>query len=138
MDTSIFPDKNIKPSEESLKKAIGKSFKNWQIIYKNVHSEFKDAVDEWTYSGTKFGWSFRIKDKKRVIVYLLPREKYFKAALVFGKKATDEVMESKVSKEIIDELSKAKAYAEGRGIRVDVNEKNLKDVLTLIDIKLRN
>jgi hypothetical protein len=138
MDTSIFTDKNLKPDEAALKSALGKTFKNWQKIHKYVHSEYKDAFDEWSMTGVKYGWSFRIKDKKRVIVYLLPRDKYFKAALVFGQKATDEIMSSKVDKEIKDELNAAKVYAEGRGIRIDVNDKNVKDVLLLIDIKLRN
>jgi hypothetical protein len=138
MDTSIFNDKNLKPDDTALKTALGKAFKNWQMIHKYVHSKYKDAFDEWSMTGAKYGWSFRIKDKKRVIVYLLPRDKYFKAALVFGQKATDEVMESKVNKEIKEELSNAKAYAEGRGIRIDVDDKNVKDILTLIDIKLSN
>lgn len=47
-------------------------------------------------------------------------------------------MSSKVDKEIKDELNAAKVYAEGRGIRIDVNDKNVKDVLMLINIKLRN
>jgi hypothetical protein len=138
MDTSIFTDKNIKPDDGALKKAIGKSLKNWQTIHKYVHTKYPDALDEWNYPGAKYGWSFRIKDKKRAIVYLLPRDKYFKAALVFGQKATDEVMDSKVNNVIKEELSNAKAYAEGRGIRIDVDKKNVKDILTLIDTKLSN
>jgi hypothetical protein len=138
MDTSIFSDKNVKPDEGALKKAIGKSLKNWQLIHKYVHTKYPLAIDEWNFPGAKYGWSFRIKDKKRAIVYLLPRDKFFKAALVFGQKATDEVMDSKVNKEIKEELRNAKAYAEGRGIRIDVDDKNVKDVLTLIDIKLSN
>lgn len=138
METSIFTDIKVKPDNDALKKAIGKSFKNWQVIHKYVHTKYPDAIDEWSFPGAKYGWSFRIKDKKRAIVYLLPREKYFKAALVFGQKATDEVMKSVVYNVIKDELSKAKPYAEGRGIRIDVDYKNVKDVLTLIDIKLSN
>jgi hypothetical protein len=138
MDTSVFADKNIKPGESDLKRALGKAFKYWQIIHKYVHSEYENAFDEWSMTGAKYGWSFRIKDKKRVLVYLLPRDIYFKAAFVFGQKATDEIMKSTVGKEIKDELSAAKVYAEGRGIRFDVNDKNVKDVLLLIDIKLRN
>ena len=138
MDTSIFNDRSIKPDDDALKKAIGKSIKNWKLLHKYVHMKCSEASDEWNYPGTKYGWSFRIKVKKRAIVYLLPREKYFKAALVFGQKATDEVIISKVNEGIKEELSKAKPYAEGRGIRIDVDDKNIKDIFTLIDIKLSN
>ena len=138
MDTSVFTDKDLKPDETALKSALGKAFKNWQKIHKYVHSEYEDAFDEWSMTGAKYGWSFRIKDKKRVLVYLLPRDKYFKAAFVFGQKATDEILKSNAGKDIKEELVAAKVYAEGRGIRFDVDDNNLKDVLLLIDIKLRN
>jgi len=138
MDTSIFSDKYIKPDDAALKSALGISYKNWQKIHNYVHLKYAAAIDEWSITGAKYGWSFRIKDKKRIIVYLLPRDKYFKTAFVFGQKATDDVMNSKVSNEIKNELNKAKVYAEGQGIRIDVNDKNIKDVLQLIDIKLRN
>ena len=85
----------------------------------------------------KYGWSFRIKDKKRVIVYLLPREHYFKVAFVFGQKATDELMNGPVDPEIKKELAAAKVYAEGRGIRIDVTkEEMLQNVRLMIDSKL--
>lgn len=78
-----------------------------------------------------------MNDKKRVIVYLLPREAYFKVAFVFGQKATDAILNSTISDEIKNELLSAKAYAEGRGIRIDVREPEvLKDILRLIEIKL--
>lgn len=138
MDTSIFSDKNIMPNEKLLKDALKDSYKLWQKIYKYVHTNYSDAIDNWNYTSAKYGWSFRINDKKRAIIYLLPRDKYFKTAFVFGQKATDEIMKSKVNKSIKDELKSAKVYAEGRGIRIDIDDKNIKDVLLLIDIKLRN
>ncbi len=138
MEASIFQDKSIKPDEKSLKKALGIVFKNWQTIHKHVHTKYKDAIDDWNYPGVKYGWSFKIKDKKRAIVYLLPRDKYFKAAFVFGQKAAEEILKTNVSKEIKEELTNAKVYAEGRGIRINVDDNNINDVLTLIDIKLRN
>ena len=63
----------------------------------------------------KYGWSFRIKDKRRAIIYFLPRKKYFKVAFVFRQKAYDIILESDISDEIKTELSKAEKYAEGRG-----------------------
>jgi len=91
----------------------------------------------WNYSGDKYGWSFRIKDKKRAIIYLLPRDKFFKIALIFGQKATDAIMDSQVNSSIKSELASAKVYAEGRGIRIDImDETILNDLKILIDIKI--
>jgi Protein of unknown function (DUF3788) len=46
-------------------------------------------------------------------------------------------MNSDISKDIKTELQKAKVYAEGRGIRIQVTNMNLmKDLKKLIDIKI--
>lgn len=137
MDTSVFTNKASVPGDGDLFVELKETYDWWNEIRDYVHSVYPDAVDEWHYSGQKFGWSFRIKDKKRVIVYLLPREGYFKAAFVFGQKATDAVMESTVAETIKEALRAAKVYAEGRGIRIDLrNAETVKDVRLLAGIRL--
>ena len=72
-------------------------------------------------------------------MYFLPRDGFFKVAFVFGQKATDKVMESSVSDFIKAELQNAKVYGEGKGIRIEIREKeNLDDIRKLIRIKLEN
>ena len=72
-----------------------------------------------------------------MIIYLLPRDKYFKVAFVFGQKATDSILKSKISSEIMNELKSAKVYSEGRGIRISVTDKTLvNDVQKLISFKI--
>jgi hypothetical protein len=137
MDKSIFTDKTKIPSEIDLKNSLGDVFTIWQTIKDYTYSKYPEAFIEWNYPGDKYGWSFRMKDKKRVIIYLLPREKFFKVAFVFGQKATNTIMDSKISEEIKKELESAKVYAEGRGIWVDIiDDTLLKDIKELIDIKL--
>ncbi len=137
MDTSVFMDKGKIPGDNDLLAELKETFELWNFIRNHVHDVYPEAKDEWNYSGSKFGWGFRIKDKKRVIIYLLPREGFFKAALIFGQKATDAVMKSEVADQIKEELLSAKVYAEGRGIRIDVrNSQVLKDIQEMIAIKL--
>lgn len=95
--------------------------------------------EEWNFPGEKYGWSFRIKDKKRAIIYRLPRDHFLKVAFVFGQKACDIIFQRGVPEAIKSDLRSAKAYAEGRGIRIDVkSKKQLKDIHFLIDTKLAN
>lgn len=139
MDKSIFTDKKLVPTETDLVDSLGESHDRWKTIKEYVYLKYPAAVEEWNYPGEKYGWSFRIKDKKRAIIYLLPREKSFMVAFVFGQKATDTIMNSHVSPAIKSELDAARAYAEGRGIRIDiVNDEILDDVKELIDIKIAN
>jgi hypothetical protein len=139
MDTSVFTDKKNIPNTDDLIDKLGNTYQLWQLLADYVHLKYPTALDEWNFSGEKYGWSFRIKDKKRAIIYLLPRDKFFKVAFVFGQKATDSIQQSNVSQLIKVELDAAKVYAEGRGIRIDlVNDNFINDVFELIDIKIAN
>jgi hypothetical protein len=136
MDISIFTDKSKIPAESDLKLALDEYFKTWMQIRGFVLDHYPAAVDDWNYPGLKYGWSFRMKDKKRAILYLLPRKGYFKVAFVFGQKAFLKIMQSPVSGKIRTELQAARPYAEGRGIRLDIREVEISDVFELIRIKL--
>jgi hypothetical protein len=139
MDQSIFMNKAAIPNENDLKNGLGEPFKFWLEISEMVMMKYPKAKPEWSYPGKNYGWSFRLKDKKRVIIYLLPRSGYFKVAFVFGQKAFDMIMSSQISDSIKTELSAARVYAEGRGIRIDVKESaELDDIKKLIEIKLAN
>ena len=101
----------------------------------NIPQELKNG----TFQEKKYGYSYRIKDKKRAILYFLPRKDYFKVAFVFGQKATDIILESDIAPETKNELAQARKYAEGRGIRIDVkNNLNIPDIKKLVKIKLAN
>lgn len=134
---SIFVHKTKKPTESDLKNALGKTFSCWQQLENFTKELYPAAKSEWHFSGEKYGWSYRISDKKRVIIYLLPREQFFKVAFVFGQKAFDQIMTSSVNENIKKELAAAKVYAEGRGIRIEVKNSSLiKNIQQLIEIKI--
>lgn len=136
---SVFTDKTHEPTEADLKQALGATYDLWQELTAFTKKTNPDAFDEWKMTSEKFGWGFRINDKKRVIVYLLPRAGFFKAAFVFGQKAMDEICTSTISETIINELKAAKVYTEGRGIRIDVRDNSVMDDLKkLIEVKVGN
>lgn len=139
MDISIFTDKKSKPDDGKLKTALGGTYELWKKLEDYVIEAYPAAVKEWNFSGEKYGWSYRLKDRKRAIIYFLPRGGFFKAAFVFGEKAYFEILNCTVNKKIKDDLKAARPYAEGRGIRIDVNsESGLNDIFKLVNIKLSN
>jgi hypothetical protein len=136
-DISVFTEKDKQPTEKDLAEALGKTSTWWNTIEQYVFEKYPQAAREWFYSGAKYGWNYRLKDKKRAIVYLLPRKGKFKVGLMFGQKATDAVMVSPVSQKIKDELATARPYVEGRGIRIDIDTlADIENIKLLIDIKL--
>ena len=138
MEISIFTDKSIEPGENDLRETLGDLYHLWDEIKNFVLGLYPSAVMEWNYPGKKYGWSYRLKDKKRAIIYLLPRDKYFKVAFVFGQKTTNEIMGSEISDDIKTELANARVYAEGRGIRIEIKDTRvLDDVKKLVVMKLK-
>lgn len=137
METSIFTDKAKTPDNAMLCEALGDLYPAWVEIRDYVFKVYPKSIEEWNSPGQKYGWIFRIKDKKRAIIYLLPREKYFLAAFVFGEKATADALGSDIAREFKDVIESARVYAEGRGFRIEVRDRAiLKDIKKMIAIKI--
>jgi len=139
MALSFFTDPSVTPDNKALAKALSTSFSWWNEIKDFVFQQYPKAVEEWKHSGKSFGWGFRLKDTKRVIVYLTPADGFFLFSIVFGEKATQEVLGSDISEDIKTILREARVYAEGRGIRFEIKSpKMVSDVKKLVLIKLKN
>lgn len=137
-DISLFTDKAHTPTEQELEAGLGHTYIFWKRLRSTTSNLAPSATGIWHYSGKKFGWSFRILDKKRVIVYLLPRESYFKVAFVFGDRAIRAIMDSAIADEIKEELVRATRYAEGKGIRIPIkSDILLLDTEQLITVKVK-
>ncbi len=137
MALSVFEKKTKMPDDADLSQALGDLFFIWKNIREFVLANAPDISEEWNYSGKSLGWGFRLRNPKKVIVYLIPSEGYFKIGFVFGPAATEEVMRSTVSDEIKTIIDSAVVYAEGRGFRIDVKDESmLEDLFKLIRIKL--
>lgn len=140
MALSVFDDKSKQPTEQMLAKALGGQYQLWNAIVDYVVEKYPKALKEWKYIAMKnYGWSFRLKDKKRNIVYLGPKDGAIMCELVFGDKAVNAVQQSSLPQTIKDELHNSKKYPEGRVIRLKVRNKiDLANIKTLVDIKLAN
>jgi hypothetical protein len=137
MEISIFSDKNVKPSEQDLSGVLNSKYIIWKELRDYVYTRYPLATEEWNFPGKKYGWSYRIRDRKRAIIYFMPRENGFMVAFVFGQKATEKILESGLSEKIKTDLRSARVYAEGRGIRIDVvDDTYINDIKRLIQIKL--
>lgn len=137
MALSIFEKKTKMPGDEDLSRVLGDLLLIWKDIKEFVLQNSADVYEEWNYSGKSFGWSFRLRNPKKVIIYMTPCENMFKVSFVFGPAATEEAIRSNISDEIKYLIESAKVYTEGRGIRIDVTDRSkLEDIHRLILIKL--
>ncbi len=135
--TVTFEDKTKMPTEDELSNILGDAYDLWNEIKNYTFSKDSKLTDEWKYPGKKYGWSYRIKAQKRIIIYFIAQVNYFLVAFSFGNKAYNFILQSDISVHIKNELSNAKEYMEGRGIRIPIHKKeDLIDIFKLIEIKL--
>ena len=137
--TSFFLDKSVKPENESLVKALGKTATLWEKLRSDLEDEYGELIEDWKFYSQKSGWTMKLLRKKRNLFFMTPQEGYFRMTFVFGDRAVSEVEKSDVPKNLIKALLSAKKYAEGRGLTVDVKDaSDVQNVQKLIDIKVHN
>jgi len=112
-----FDDKDKVPDDKALARGLGPSKTLWDEFVRHISAAYAPVSEAW---GFYRSWSLRLKQKKRTIVYLLPREGHFLCAFVFGGKATEAARRAKLPKAVMKEIEDAPVYAEGRGFRLEV------------------
>ncbi len=139
MALSILDDKSKKPTDNDLAEVLGQTKKLWDDLADHATKEYEPVIQEWVYGGKNYGWALRLKDKKRPIFYLIPCQRYFLCAFVFGQKATEAARQSDLPKDILTTINEAKIYAEGRGFRLEVRKKQDVGIMKgLAAIKMAN
>jgi len=139
MAANVFIDKLAKPDDQALVRALGKTYPLWAEIEKHIATTLGKSVEEWKYYGLKSGWTMKTLYKKRNLFFFTACEGYFRIAFVFGDRAVAEILKSDLPKAVIEEITNAKKYAEGRGIRIDVKtRRDVESVKKLIAIKVMN
>ena len=139
MAASVFEDKDNRPDNKMLAKALGKSNRLWQEIKKQLKAEYGELIEEWKFYGQKSGWIFKTLRKKRNLFFFIPLKGLFQISFVFGEKAVAAVEKSDLPQELITELKNARKYAEGRGLRIDVKSSaDIEHIKKLVEIKVNN
>lgn len=135
--STFFNNKQLQPTDEMLASALGKTKELLDSIVQFIETEFGESHIEWKYYGAKLGWSLKIFNKKRNVVFIAPEDGYFRAAFAFGEKACQEIMKSDLPDFIKQQLSESKVYVEGRGLQLEIrNTTNTEPLWQLIRIKL--
>jgi hypothetical protein len=139
MALSAFDDKSKKPGTGELERILGRTSAHWNSLKTHIAAEYPPLDDTWNFAGAKYGWSLRLKQKKRTVLYMTPCKKHFLVGLVLGEKAVRAAHDSSLPGTILKVIDEARKYAEGRGIRIEVRNKGvLKSIKELAAIKMAN
>jgi hypothetical protein len=72
MALSAFSDKAHPPAQDELAAVLGKAHAAWQAL--RCDPALAGLREEWGFTSKSTGWGLRIRDDRRVIVYMTPQE----------------------------------------------------------------
>ena len=134
--TNAFIGRIAQPTDAEIASALGPALDLWRLF---IDWLSKQGVreQEWKSSSTKYGWSLRMKLKKRTIVYLGPCAGCFRVAFVLGNRAVEAASKSDLPRSVKEAIEASPRYAEGTGLLLFVRHVNdLPAIKQLVDIKM--
>ncbi len=139
MTSAAFLEKSASPTAPALAGVLGAKASLWRELKQAIADDYAPLTEEWVYAGKTSGWSLRLKQKQRAVVYLTPHARGFRASFAFGEKAVRAAHESALPVSVLRLIDEAPKYAEGRAVRIDVKRAaDVRYVIELAAIKMAN
>jgi hypothetical protein len=136
---SAFDDKALEPTEAAVAEALVGANNLWIDLRDQIASQYDPLAEDWVFSGKKWGWSLRLKHKKRTVLYMTPSTGFFYAGFALGEKAVAAANTSGLRRSLLKIINGSQKYAEGRGVRLEVwSAADLDNVIKLAAIKMAN
>jgi len=134
---NAFLGKSQPPSSSEVDAALGPTAPLWKEIVERITRDEAITAQEWKgICVKKYGWSLRLQQKKRNIVYLSPCAGCFRVAFVFGDKAMRAVRDDSFPEAVTKVIATAPKYPEGTGVRLLVKRRSdLPAIFKLAHIK---
>jgi hypothetical protein len=124
VSTIVFVDQSRPPSEARLAKALGaKASARWEELKRLVHAADEGLVEEWSFGGRKYGWSLKLRAKKRAILYLVPCEGGFRIGIALPEGAVEAAHGAGLPQCVVALVDAAPRFPEGRGVRMEIESR---------------
>ena len=137
MALSAFGDKSKEPQAVDLQSTLGRSSPHWASLVAHIAAEYAPLEKTWNFAGAKYGWSCRLRQKKRTILYLIPQDKTFLVGVVLGDRAMTLLRRDAVSQANLALIDAAPRYGEGTGFRIPViSVSDCADIELVIEAKM--
>lgn len=124
------------PTSAELSAALGPLLPVWETLIAEIEKPLTNPGRNWASSGKKYGWSLRIQQKQRNIIYLSPSSGCILVTMVLGEKALAVAQQESFAEPVQTAIREAKRYPEGFAIRILVNSDECNAAIqTLMRIK---
>jgi len=137
MALSSLDDSAAEPVTADLARVLGPSEKVWRELISRMGAAYGPLTEDWSFSGAKYGWILRLKQKKRVVLRLTPQIDAFLVGIVLGDRALTLLRRGDLSPGVLSLIDGAPRYGEGTGIRIPVpSAGDIADIEVIIEAKM--
>lgn len=116
----IAHDGGGRPETTALRARLGDAAPLWKDAVGLTRERSPTLTEAWHFAGPRVGWTLRLVEGARILVYLTPGQGRFRVGMVLGRKAVAAARLAGLSQAAARILDAAPAYAEGHGVRFEV------------------
>lgn len=135
-----FIDKEEKPTNSQIKKALGKkALTCWNEITNYISNAY-DIEPEQIFGGKNYGWSFKYGKASKMLCSLFPEKESFTVLIVFAKDDLDNLAPyfSDLSLNTQELINETRQYFDGKWVKFRYpNHGNIKDIKIMLNTKLK-
>lgn len=136
MTTSIFDNKEVVPDQDDLKEVLNESIDIWEELMDYLEENYGPLNGEWKFYSKNAGWTYRISNEKRNLIFLSPNDKYFLGTVNMSVKVSEILLDMDFPEKIKTTIKETKAYREGKSVIIDIkNKDDLEIIKTMLDIR---
>lgn len=135
INTIELSDENIYPSDEILKKVLGRSFNAYTELLKLY--EENQLLPEWRYYNDGKAWLCKVQMKKKTVVWMSAWKGYMQAAIYFPERLLPEIYNLSITQDSITRIQSTKSVGKSRPCIFEIrNKKALKDLKKVMLFKM--
>lgn len=122
MDEPVLCDAEEYPSDEVLRRHLGRAMSSWQALMEHVNQHEPALSGEWRYYEDGKSWLFKITFKKLTLCWVTVFQRKFNTTCYFPDRAKAAITESELPKTYIDQYLNGRRYGNSRAISVEVRK----------------
>lgn len=135
MPMSYFTDKNEKPTDEDILKALGAAQVQWVDLLRFIAEKFM-IPPELSFGGKNYGWNLWYRKSGKSLVTLYPQQDCFVAQVVLGKDQVEKALSLVLGENVGGALRSTPQLHDGRWLFITArSDQDVADIQQLLVAK---
>jgi len=137
MSVGVFTDKNHRPTDNEILKAVGPRLSTWQELIRFIREEYRVQEEFKFLYGDKYGWGLRFSTKGKLLTSLYPVQGGFTVQIILRPEAVEKAQSMKMGRNVRQAIARAKPWPNERWLFIPVeSKKDFQDIQQLLALRV--